>query len=135
MKIVFDTNVLFATFITHGACAGLYEECLLRAQIVVSPYILEGLKEKLSVKAKLAATDVREVLRAVRADALIVKPKELPEPVCRDRDDDWVLAAAVAASADAIVTGDQDLLVLREFQGVPIVNPRDCFALLHASEG
>jgi hypothetical protein len=31
VKIVFDTNVLFSAFVAHGACAGLYEECLLRA--------------------------------------------------------------------------------------------------------
>ena len=36
MRVVLDTNVLFAAFVTHGVCAGLYEECLLQADIVVS---------------------------------------------------------------------------------------------------
>lgn len=40
MRIVFDTNVLFSAFVTHGACAGLYEECLLTKQIVDSHEIL-----------------------------------------------------------------------------------------------
>jgi len=57
----------------------------------------------------------------------------LPEAVCRDSDDDLILAAALAAKADAIVTGDQDLLVLKGFKGIPILNPRDCLALLAAS--
>jgi predicted nucleic acid-binding protein len=56
----------------------------------------------------------------------------LPGRVCRDADDDLVLAAALAAKADAIVTGDQDLLVLKRFKGIPILNPRDCLALLAA---
>lgn len=130
MRIVFDTNVLFSAFVAHGVCAGLYEECLQRAQIVVSPDILEELEEKLLAKAGLSATETREVIRAVRADAEIVRATPLPKPVCRDADDDLILAAALGAKADAIVTGDRDLLVLKHFEGIPILNPRDCLAWL-----
>ena len=63
----------------------------------------------------------REVIRAVRADAGRVAATPLPEPVCRDPD--LVIAAALAANADAIVTGDRDLLVLKSFHGIPILNP------------
>jgi putative PIN family toxin of toxin-antitoxin system len=130
VRIVFDTNVLFSAFTAHGVCAGLYEECIERAQIVVSSGILAELEEKLRTKARLTGAEVREVVRAVRADARVVKAAPLAEPVCRDADDDIILAAAVAARAHAIVTGDQDLLVLKRFKGIPILNPRDCLALL-----
>lgn len=43
------------------------------------------------------------------------------KPVCRDPDDDAVLACAKAAQVDWIVSGDQDLLVLQRFEGIPIV--------------
>ena len=132
MRIVFDTNVLFSAFVAHGVCAGLYEECLQRAQIVISPDILTELEEKLLAKAGLTAAETREVIRAVRADAEIVEATPLPKPVCRDADDDLILAAALAAKADTIVTGDRDLLVLKRFKGIPILNPRDCLALLTA---
>ena len=130
MRIVFDTNVLFSAFTAHGVCAGLYEECLQRAQIVVSTDILGELQEKLLTKGGLTLAETREVIRAVRADAEIAKATPLPEPVCRDADDDLILAAAFAAKADALVTGDRDLLVLKRFKGIPILNPRDCLALL-----
>jgi predicted nucleic acid-binding protein len=45
--------------------------------------------------------------------------------VCRDADDDVVLATAVAARAALIATGDQDLLVIGRFDGIDIVSPRD----------
>ena len=61
----------------------------------------------------------------------LVKPEPLPVPVCRDPDDDWVLATAVSGNCDMIVTGDQDLLLLGEYAGIRIVSPRafqDSFA-------
>ena len=45
----------------------------------------------------------------------------LTSKVCRDPDDDAVLACAKAANADFIVSGDQDLLVLQAFEGIQIV--------------
>ncbi len=99
----------------------------------VSPEILSELEEKLISKAKLSIAEAREVIHAVRADAQVVPAFPLPERVCRDPDDDVILAAALAAKAAVLVTGDQDLLVLKEFQGVRILNPRDCLALMSGS--
>ena len=130
MRIYFDTNVLFSAFVSHGACAGLYEECLQRATLVASDHILAELEEKLITKAKISRNDAKEVITAVRADAEIIQAKPLSQPVCRDPDDDLVLGGADEAKADAIVTGDQDLLVLKKYKGIPILNPRDCLAFL-----
>jgi predicted nucleic acid-binding protein len=52
--------------------------------------------------------------------------------MCRDSDDDLVLATAVAAGAELIVTGDDDLLVLKEYEGVAIVSPRQFLERLDA---
>lgn len=130
MRVLLDTNVLFAAFVTHGVCAGLYEECLLQAEIVVSNHILTELAEKLVSKGKFTKREANQVLRAVRKDTELVSPAPLAQPICRDPDDDWVLATAVAGKADVIVTGDKDLLVLKRFQGIPIVAPRGFLELL-----
>lgn len=133
MKVVFDTNVLFSAFVAHGACAGLYEECLLRARIVVSPAILVELRDKLVAKARLSAGEAKEVVETVAASAEVVVPGPLPAPACRDPDDDMVLATALAAKAIAIVSGDQDLLVLGRFSDMPILTPRGCLVLVRKS--
>ena len=49
--------------------------------------------------------------------------------ICRDADDDNVLACALAAKADYLVTGDSDLLIIGIFRGIKIITPRE-FELL-----
>jgi predicted nucleic acid-binding protein len=51
---------------------------------------------------------------------------------CRDPDDDKVLEVALMGGADCIVTGDQDLLELASFRGLPILTPAnflDCYPI------
>jgi predicted nucleic acid-binding protein len=49
----------------------------------------------------------------------------MDEPACPDPDDDRVIALALAFMAEVLVTGDEDLLVLHPWKGIPIVRPRD----------
>ena len=49
--------------------------------------------------------------------------------ICRDADDDNILACAFAAQAAYLVTGDADLLEIRNCQDVKIITPRDFEAL------
>jgi len=55
----------------------------------------------------------------------VVIPSKLEGQICRDLDDDNILAAAVSGNCDCIVTGDEDLLVLKRFEGVDIFTPRN----------
>ena len=50
--------------------------------------------------------------------------------ICRDPKDDKYLELAAAGQADVIVTGDDDLLVLDPFEGIPIVGPAQFLAML-----
>jgi predicted nucleic acid-binding protein len=52
-----------------------------------------------------------------------VVPGALDPPVCRDHDDDLVLATALAGECAAILTGDQDLLILDPFRGIRMLAP------------
>jgi len=64
--------------------------------------------------------------------AEIVDPPPLSAPVSRDPDDDALLALAVAAQADLIITGDADLLTLGSHDRIPIVDPVSALARVSA---
>lgn len=77
-----------------------------------------------------AGLEVDRILIEYQAATEIVYPAPLPQPVCRDPDDDDVLACALAARVDLIVSGDRDLLSIESFRNIPIVTP--AFALERA---
>ena len=134
MKIVFDTNVLFAAFVASGLCSELYETARDLGALRVSRFILDELGEKLSSKTGLSASETDAVLAMVRRDSETIQAGPLEQPVCRDPDDDWILATALAADADCIVTGDKDLLVLDSFHDIAILTPRQCLERLQQQD-
>lgn len=123
MKLVIDTNVLIAAFIARGTCHELLEHCALRHTILISDFILNEFETKLVSKFGFTAEEAAAAAALVRTRAVLHSPEPLSERVCRDRDDDNVLALAVATSANCIVTGDKDLHDLAEYRGLPIVAP------------
>ncbi len=125
MKIVLDTNVLIAAFISRGFCHELLEHCILTHTLVTSEFILNELAEKLINKFKYSAELADEVVTLLRSRMQVVAPAALSSPISRDPDDDNILAAAVTGNCDCIISGDKDLLVLKQFEGINIFSPRD----------
>ncbi len=125
MKVVLDTNVIIAAFIARGVCSELLEHCVQNHRLVVSEFLLAEVREHLTGKFRFGTEEVDQVLALIETAMELVIPADLPQRVCRDADDDAVLATAIAGGARCIVTGDQDLLVLREFRGIRIIRPAD----------
>ena len=121
MRVVFDTNVVLAAFITHGASAELFDHCLTEHTIICSPFILDEVADKLLNKFHFPKTKVDDLIRFLRSEVEIVEPSVLPKQVCRDADDDVILATALAARADCVLTGDSDLLDLKTYEGIAIL--------------
>ena len=133
MTVVFDTNVVVAALLTNGLCRECFRRAVRRRLLVSSPALLQELESTL--RRKFAATTASgEFLATFRDRVSLVDPMPLLAPVCRDKDDDLVLATAVAAGADRIVTGDEDLLVLRAYEDVRLLSPRQFLEWLDGSE-
>lgn len=132
MKLVLDTNVLVSGLLWSGPPAGILDRIDAGTdRLFISRPLLLELAEVLA-RPKFARAfqslhfDPAEALSAVVAAAVIVEAKPLPGiVVTADPADDRVLACAVTAGVDFIVSGDAHLGALREFRGIPIVSPLD----------
>lgn len=82
-------------------------------------------REKFRVRLELSGHSAGEIVAKLRAAAVVVGEAVISiPPNLRDPDDVHVLACAAAIAADAIVSGDNDLLAMESFAGIPIVTVR-----------
>lgn len=138
MRAVIDTNVLISGLLWRGPPHELLSH--LRdgsLGLVSSPTLLDELAEvlkrpKFAEVLSRAGVDLASLLADVRTIAEILDPPPLAAPVSRDRDDDAVLALAVHARADVIITGDADLLTLTSHADIPIITSVQALARLSA---
>ncbi len=131
MKVIFDSNVLIAALITEGICSKLLHRARIREFSLVScPFIMKEIRRILSKKFHLAHDEIASAMVTLtEAVGQIIEHNLKIKGVCRDTDDDNILACALAAKAEYLVTGDTDLLELKSYQGIRIITPRDFEAL------
>lgn len=131
IRAVLDTNVVLSGLLWHGAPHALLDRVREGTlTFISSPALLAELAEVIA-RPQFATILARSNTSRERSLAElhelteVIAPPPLVEPVCRDPDDDAVLALGIAANADFIVSGDRDLLDLKSFQGIAIVNPAE----------
>jgi len=79
-------------------------------------------RPRLRRKYRLSDNDIKTVLALIMLRGELVTPQQ-SITICRDPKDNKFLEAAVAGRADVIVSGDEDLLTLHPFAGIPILQP------------
>jgi putative PIN family toxin of toxin-antitoxin system len=125
VRVFLDTNALVSGFTTRGLCSDVIRLVLAEHEFITGEVVLAELKRVLKQKIQLPAEQIEEILAFLENQTVQPKPKSLfPIPV-RNEDDQWVLASALAAKANVLVTGDKDLLdVASQVSGLTITDPR-----------
>ena len=124
MKAVFDTNVLVAAFVTEGVCAKLLGRARRKQlNLVISSFILKEFENVLLKKFSASKEQVTTAAQLISEAAQKVSLTSKFSGICRDPNDDRILSCALSAKVDYLVTGDSDLLQLKEFHGIRILTP------------
>jgi len=130
MRVVLDSNVILAAFASRGLCSEVFEVCLSGHSIVISEHILSEVKTNLIKKIRLPESIVKDIMEYLRDEAERVNPSELTDSPCRDKDDNIIIGTALSGNAEFIITGDEDLLVLKTYKGIDIITPREFWSRL-----
>ena len=127
-RAVPDTNVHVSALVFGGKPARVLQLAAAGTfQLIVSESIQAELLETLATRFAWPADRAAEVCAQLwDAAHWVVHPQQVR--AARDPEDDHILACALTAGADVIVTGDHDLLVLHPFRGVDIVTPAEFLA-------
>jgi putative PIN family toxin of toxin-antitoxin system len=124
MRVILDSNVFIAAVASRGLCEAVLELCLERHSLISGEGILGEVDDKLRTKLKVPARVAAEYMKFHRQNVELVKPEKVDPKACRDPDDLMVLGLVSPGKAQAIVTGDKDLLALETFKGASIMTPR-----------
>lgn len=126
LRVVIDTNII----ISGAFWIGLPRDVLAairanKAQMLATVATIAELNRTLSrpkFQTYAAKTNqkLEQLIETYTAIVERVEPVAIPAGIVRDPKDEMILGCAVGGKADAIVTGDQDLLVLGIYEGVPI---------------
>jgi uncharacterized protein len=122
VRVVLDTNVLVSALHFGGRPRRLFDDALRGDHtLIIAPAILGELEAVLVETCGWASDRAAAVRTELEVIAEVVTPGEVPR-VCRDPDDDQILAISSSGAADALVTGDADLLAVGMHDGVSIIS-------------
>jgi putative PIN family toxin of toxin-antitoxin system len=137
VRAVLDTNTVVSGLLWEGAASGLLTAAReRRIDLFTSADLLAELidvlpRKKFARKLQAAGLSVTQLTHRYALLAAQVIPADIHAHIPEDPDDDAVLACAVAAQADLIVSGDAHLLDLKHYQRIQIVNSAEALRLIN----
>src|SRR3989338_6444618 len=136
LKLVLDTNIIVSAFFWEGNEAELFRKIEQgKAKLYITIDLLKEIEEVIKrpkfneVMRKADLTPDKIMQKIVSLSHLVIAPK-ITVKVCRDEKDNKFLECAKSAKADYLISGDEDLLSLKEYNGMFIVRTWRIFELL-----
>ena len=127
MKLVLDTNIFISAFYWGGNPQKILDRVVEgKDELYISNEILDEISAVMKrPKFKTCAETIDRYIKTIEKMGKKVFIAGNIKGICRDGDDDNKIECGVACKADFIITGDEDLLVLEEYQSIRIVTPKD----------
>ena len=127
MRIVADTNIVVSGLLWSGPSRAILDLARQATIELFTTLLLLAELEDVLIRPKFqdrlhrAQVQPQDLVIGYAASATLVTPAAMALVVAADPDDDAVLACAIAAQANIIVSGDRHLLDLQHFRNIPIV--------------
>lgn len=129
MRILFDSNVIISGFISQGYTFDVIKDAIFRHEIYYTEYLLTEVRENLSTKFALSDAATDHIIYTVKKHFIKGQTADRVENLCRDPKDNQILAEAVINNIEVVLTGDKDLLELKNYKGIKIILPKDYWKL------
>jgi uncharacterized protein len=136
VKVFLDTNVLASAFGTRGLCADVFRLILVEHELMTAEVVIEELCRVLDRKFTVPSGIVRDIENFLRGYHVEPRPRRLLALDLRERADTIVITSALNAGAETLITGDREMLVLKQKpEGLRVLSPRDFWNLATGTSG
>jgi putative PIN family toxin of toxin-antitoxin system len=124
MRLVIDSNIFVSSFFWKGNPRRVFDRVTNGFdELYITDEILNEISTVMAHK-KFDANE-KEYVEIIESYSVKISYKNKIEEMSRDKDDDKILQCSLEGNVDFIITGDNDLLVLKEFRNIKIVNPKE----------
>lgn len=125
-RVVFDTNIFISSVFWKGNPRRIVDLAAANKIIsVTSPDILQEVETVLSEDfPEVPYERIEEIIRDILSYSHLASVDDIVVKSLRDIKDTKIISCAVSAKVDYIITGDKDLLVLKEYRGIKILNSK-----------
>lgn len=131
MNVVFDTNVIISGFLTTtGVSQSVFVVALKRHHVILSEFILEEIKNKLTDKLGTPQDQIEKLLKFLRHRTSILEARINPAIKFEDKKDIPILSLLNVAAAHYLITGDKKILTLKKWGKTLILSPREAMEVL-----
>lgn len=138
-RVVLDSVVLVSAFLTpEGLAAELLKRCPTQIRLYTADVIVEEVhrvlieRDYIRKRYTYDESQVEQFLQHVRTLSTVAAVLPTLRVIDRDPKDDAILACAVAAKANYLVSRDPHLLDLKAYHGIKILRPEDFITVLRA---
>jgi putative PIN family toxin of toxin-antitoxin system len=127
MKIVLDSNIFVSSFYWAGNPRKVFDRVTNGLdELYITDEILQEIISVMSEKRfDTSIEEIREYVRIIESYSIKLSTKDILEKISRDEDDNKILRCGFDGNVDFIITGDNDLLVIREYRKIKIVKPKE----------
>ena len=127
MKIVIDSNIFVSSFFWGGHPREVFERVINGFdELYITDEIIKEITSVMSSsKFEVNSIEIEDYIKIIEKYSQEIVLKNVPKSISRDNDDDKILQCGLDGDVDYIVTGDKDLLVLKEYETIKILNPKD----------
>jgi len=127
MKIVIDTNIFISSYFWGGKPRKIFERVLNGYdELFITENIINEIMEVMKRdKFTVNSNDIKDYIHIIKKYSKKIVSENIIKSIGRDVDDDKILLCGVAGDVDYIITGDDDLLVLKEYENIKIIKPKE----------
>ena len=133
MKLVLDSNIFISAFYWGGKPQKILDRIVLGLdELYITNAILDEITEvMLRPNFKTPPQIIDAYIKAIEKTGKKIFTSGEITGICRDKDDDAIIECGILSSADYLITGDNDLLVLEKYQGIKILSANEYLHIIH----
>ena len=137
MKLVLDTNIFISAFYWGGNSQKIIDRIIEGIdELFVSEQIINEVSEVMTrPKFKTEKVAINGYTKTIEKSGKKILIEGKIKGICRDKDDDDKLECAIMCNADFIITGDDDLLVIRKYENISIITPKEYLDIIGSKNG